>query len=135
MPNEKRNLLAIKTMKHYAILLLFPLLMHCKSAENISPTCYKGKLVLQGICMNYVIEAVNKDMDTSQVAFEWKNPASGKSYQHVFALASTCTFPSNIKEGDSFSFKIIQPPKENTCAQCLAYSPTPSKKLFIEVCP
>ncbi|MFY9159910.1 hypothetical protein [Aquirufa ecclesiirivi] len=122
-------------MKKYGILLVNLFLLQCKSAEKISPSCYQGKLVLQGICMNDVIEAVNKDIDTSQVAVNWKNPTTGKSYQHVFALASTCTFPPNIKEGDSFTFKIVNPPKENTCAQCLAYSPTPSKKLYIEICP
>lgn len=122
-------------MKKYGILLLLPLLIHCKSAEKLNPSCYQGKLVLQGICMNYVIEAVNKDFDTSKVVVNWQNPATGKNYQHVFALASICSFPSNIKEGDSFTFKIIDPPKENTCAQCLAYSPTPTKKLFIEICP
>lgn len=122
-------------MKKYGILFLLPLLIQCKSAEKISPKCYQGKLVLQGICMNYVIEASNKDIDTSQVDVNWKNPANGKNYQHVFALASTCTFPMNIKEGDSFTFKIINPSKDNTCAQCLAYSPTPAKKLYIEICP
>lgn len=122
-------------MKHLGILLLIPFFMHCKSAETISPTCYQGKLVLQGICMNYVIEAVNKDIDTTLVALNWKNPATGKNYPHVFALGNICNFPSNIKEGDSFTFKIVNPPKENTCAQCLAYSPTPDKKLYIEICP
>ncbi len=122
-------------MKKYGILLLLPLLIQCKSAEKISPTCYQGKFVLQGICMNYVIEAINKDIDTSKVEVNWKNPETGKSYQHVFALANPCSFSARIKEGEIFTFKIMSPPKEATCAQCLAYSPTPNKKLYIEICP
>lgn len=123
-------------MRKYGLLLLIPFLLQCKSAEKLNPSCYQGKLVLQGICMNYVIEAVNKDLDTNKVEPIWQNPMSGKVYSNIFALASVCTFPANIKEGDTFYFKVLNtPPKDNNCAQCLAYSPTPNKKLYIEVCP
>ncbi|RXK48727.1 hypothetical protein [Aquirufa rosea] len=84
--------------------------------------------------MNYVIEVLEGQVDTSQVEMMWKNQNTGKVYQKAFALRSICSFPENIKERDEFYFSISPLPEDKMCAQCKAYSPTPNKGLSIEIC-
>lgn len=84
--------------------------------------------------MNYVIEITEGTIDTSLYETNWVNPMTGQNFKNVFALGSICTFPANIKEGDSFYFKVLAKRPEATCVSCKAYSPTPNKSLYIEIC-
>ena len=84
--------------------------------------------------MNYVIQITEGDVDKALYESSWQNPLTNTTYQNVFGLESICTFPSTIKEGDEFYFSIPKRPIVQTCAQCKAYSPTPSKKISIEIC-
>ncbi len=93
-----------------------------------------GKLVLKGICMNYVIEVLDGDIDTDLIESEWTNEMTNAVYKNVFALGSVCNFPENIEEGDTFQFSIETNGTDQTCAVCEAYSPTPEKSLRIKVC-
>jgi len=88
--------------------------------------------VVKGICMNYVIQVLDPDFDSSLIELNWTNEFSDISYTNVFALGSVCDFPEDIDEGDEFNF-IIDNSKQNNCAVCLAYSPTPNKYLSITV--
>ncbi len=106
----------------------------CKKSEPPIVKCLKGKLVLQGICMNYVIEITEGSIDTTLYETKWTNPMNGVEFKNVFALGSICTFPPNIKEGDSFYFKVLKSRPDATCVNCKAYSPTPNKSLYIEIC-
>ncbi|MHA8062948.1 hypothetical protein [Aquirufa aurantiipilula] len=117
-----------------SLLLAMGLLSSCKREELPKTTCLKGRLAVKGICMNYVIEVVEGQVDSSQVEMLWKNPMSGKTYTQAFALKSICSFPENIKEGDEFYFSISPLPEDKMCAQCKAYSPVPAKGLSIEIC-
>lgn len=110
------------------------LITGCKREELPKSTCLKGRLAVQGICMNYVIEVVEGSVDSSQVEMLWKHPMTGKIYTQAFALKSICSFPENIKEGDEFYFSIAALPEDKMCAQCKAYSPVPLKGLSIEIC-
>lgn len=93
---------------------------------------YKGRLEIAGICMNYTIKLLEGKLDTSQREASWKDEATGKTYSNVFGLVNPCTFPTTIKQADEFYFHIVPPAKED-CVTCLAYYPTPSKKLSIIV--
>ena len=93
---------------------------------------YKGRLEIKGICMNYTISLVEGTMDTSGFAANWTDEVTKKSYKNVFALGSPCNFPATIKEGDEFYFSIDTTTVQN-CAVCMAYYPTPPKKLAIKV--
>ena len=93
-----------------------------------------GKLVLKGICMNYVIEVLDGDIDTDLIESEWTNETSNVVYNNVFALGSVCDFPEDIEEGDTFQFSVETNGTDQTCAVCEAYSPTPEKSLQIKVC-
>jgi hypothetical protein len=84
--------------------------------------------------MNYVIQITEGDVDKALYESSWQNPLTNTTYQNVFRLESICSFPSTIKEGDEFYFTIPKNPIPQTCAQCMAYSPTPNKMIYIEIC-
>ena len=130
-------------MKFYAILLFLLPLMQCDSIDPLldEPSCeegpvYLGKLAVQGICMNYVItieEKVPEEWyEQGFVAKTWVNPWEETTYNNAFQLRSICDFPNEIEEGDLFYFTISK--EEQLCAQCQAYSPTPTESLSIKVC-
>lgn len=114
--------------------LFFLVTISCNKSNDTSNACFKGKLVLKGICMNYVIQIIEGDIDKSLFESNWRNPVNNISYQNVFGLASICNFPSTINEGDEFYFTMPKNPIAQACAQCEAYSPIPSKKISIEIC-
>jgi hypothetical protein len=105
----------------------------CNKADQPPVEYFKGKLVLQGICMNYVIQIVEGSVNPTLFEQSWVNPLTNTTYKNVFGLASICTFPSNIKEGDEFYFTIPKNPVAQTCAQCKAYSPIPAKTINIAI--
>ena len=120
-------------VKHlFAFIIL--LNISCNKSNDTSVACFKGKLVLKGICMNYVIQITEGDVDKSLFESVWQNPLSNTTYQNVFGLASICNFPSTMNEGDEFYFTIPKNPIPQSCAQCKAYSPIPNKKISIEIC-
>jgi hypothetical protein len=94
---------------------------------------YKAKLEIKAICMNYTLRLTEGSLDTSMVAASWTDETTGKSYQNVFALGNPCTFPSSIELGQEFNFVIDTAKEQKQCAVCMAYYPTPPKKLFIKV--
>jgi hypothetical protein len=102
----------------------------CK--KNGLSGCYKARLELKGVCMNYTIKVLEGNIDTSLIEKNWTNPANGVTYQNVFGLGSVCDFPGEINQGDEFYFQIGNR-SNNGCAVCLAYYPTPQKKLSITV--
>ena len=95
---------------------------------------FRGKLEIKALCMNYTIRLVEGQIDTSKIAATWTDETTGKSYTNVFGLGNPCDFPSTIKQGDEFYFS-IGTVKERNCAVCMAYYPTPRKKLIIKVIP
>jgi len=101
---------------------------------SCEPGSFTGKLVLKGICMNYVIEVLNGDIDENLIEKEWTNEFTNMKYNNVFALGSQCNFPENIEEGDTFQFFIETKDINQNCAVCEAYSPTPDRSLQIQVC-
>lgn len=120
------------------ILVLCSIFLFC-SAEKCgtektdkSAGTYKGRLEIQGICMNYTISMTEGPADTSLVVAKWTDESTGKSYQNVFGLANPCDFPSSLKAGDEFIFT-IDTSANKECVVCMAYYPTPSKKLSIKI--
>ncbi len=118
----------------YILILIFLLNFNCNKSDLIALNCIKAKLVLQGLCMNYVIQIIEGNVDSSLFETIWINPITNVNYQNVFGLGSICTFPSTIKEGDEFYFTISKEQVIQTCPQCQAYSPTPNKKIAIQIC-
>lgn len=111
-------------------LILFLLFSCTKSEER--KVLYIGKLVKQGICLNYVIEVNNPNFPSEYIEEKWIDEFSKIEYNNVFTLESVCDFPDDIKEGDSFRFEIGNN-NSNFCAVCEAYTPIPSKRLKITV--
>jgi hypothetical protein len=94
--------------------------------------CYKGRLEIAGICRNFTIKVLDGNVDPSRIEASWTDPNTKTTYQNVFALGNYCSFPDDIKQGDEFYFTITNQPDSN-CVTCMAYYPTPSKKLCIAV--
>jgi hypothetical protein len=93
---------------------------------------YKGRLEIKGICSNYTIKLLEGNIDTSKIAAKWTDEVTNKSYSNVFALENPCYFPDSIKQGDEFYF-YIDTSVNKACIKCLAYYPTPPKKLPLRV--
>jgi len=104
-----------------------------KKAAKTSGT-YKAKLETKALCMNYTIRLLEGDIDTTLLATSWTDETTNKNYKNVFALGNPCNFPSTIEQGDEFYF-MIDTSKQTECAVCMAYYPTPPKKLSIKVVP
>jgi len=121
-------------MMKYLLAFFVLLNISCNKSNDTIQNCFKGKLVLKGLCMNYVIQIIEGDVDKALYESSWQNPSTKTTYQNVFGLGSICTFPSTINEGDEFYFSIPKSSIVQTCAQCMAYSPTPNKMIYIEIC-
>jgi len=120
-------------MKKIIVLPVFIILLISHSGcSKTNGVKYKGKLEIQGICMNYTVRLLEGNMDTSMITTNWTDAVTGKQYVSVFGLGSPCNFPATIKENDEFYFIIDKTSKQN-CAVCMAYYPTPPKKLSIKV--
>ena len=104
----------------------------CSNKKTPDTGTYKAKLAVKALCMNYTLSLVEGNLDTSLIVANWTDESTGKSYKNVFGLGSPCTFPASIQQGDEFYFTIDTTQKKD-CAVCMAYYPTPSKKLMIKV--
>ena len=93
---------------------------------------YKARLETKALCMNYTLRLLEGNIDTSLITANWTDESTGKTYTNVFGLGSRCTFPPNIEQGDDFYF-VIDSTQKQECAVCMAYYPTPPRKLSIKV--
>jgi hypothetical protein len=103
----------------------------CSMKKNVMGK-YKGRLEIKAICSNYTIKLLEGSIDTSKIATKWTDEVTNKSYTSVFALGNPCSFTKNIEQGDEFYFT-IDTSAEKECIVCMAYYPTPPKKLRIRV--
>lgn len=127
-------------MKRFGLIVLL-VILGCNKDEIDDREIFIGKLVVKGICMNYVIQVNDDNFPSSMLEENWStnwinNDGSDEfseiEYQNVFALKSVCDFPESIDEGDSFNF-VIDNDKDILCPVCLAYSPVPRKSVSITV--
>lgn len=114
-----------------AMLLLALPAKKCKETKKQNGLL-RGKLEIKALCMNYTVRLVEGAADTSKITANWTDETTGKSYSNVFGLANPCDFPSTIKQGDEFYFS-IDTMKVKNCAVCMAYYPTPPRKLTIKI--
>ncbi|WP_300598677.1 hypothetical protein [Niabella sp.] len=98
----------------------------------LSGKIYKARLEIAGMCGNYTFSNVDGQVDPKLVEASWTDPQTSKVYKNAFTIADPCGFPSGIKEGETFSFRMVTDPLKG-CAMCAAYYPTPGKKLNIKV--
>lgn len=122
------------------ILLSVLSVMSCDKQQEIQQvvadsTCYKGKLVLKGICNNAVVEVMDDRMNPAFYEKTWKDESTGIVYRNVMGNANYCTFPGDLKEGQEFYFRIDLPTSlPADCANCKALSPTPQTRQYIQIC-
>lgn len=113
------------------VMVLLSVQKQCKRA-NESLNCFKGRLEIKGICSNYTIKVLEGAIDSTRFSTSWTDENTNKTYSNVFALDSPCSFPADIKQGDEFYFTIRTEGDKN-CNVCMAYYPTPPKRLSISV--
>lgn len=113
------------------IILVSFILSSATCQKKSSNTCFKGRLEIKGLCMNYVIKVLEGKSSSLSVEKSWKDESSGKTYENVFALGSKCSFP-DLKEGEEFYFNLSSSEVQN-CAVCQAYRPVPNATNAIKV--
>ncbi len=104
----------------------------CSNTKKNVPGIYKARLEIKAICMNYTLSLLDGGIDSSLIMASWIDESTGKSYTNVFGLQSPCTFPPNIQQGDDFYF-MIDSSTIKDCIVCMAYYPTPPRKLSIKI--
>ena len=114
-------------------------LLSCDKQQDIQQvisdsTCYKGKLVLVGLCGNAVVQVLDERMPTSFYEATWKDESTGITNQKVMGNANYCNFPANLKENEEFYFRINSSEVIDNCFTCKAVSPSPKTRQFIEIC-
>jgi hypothetical protein len=126
-------------IRFLAIFVTVFFLMSCDKQQDIQQvvsdsTCYKGKLVLVGICGNAVVQVLDERMPSSYYEANWKDESTGITYQKVIGNANFCSFPANVKENEEFYFRVNPPEGIDDCPRCKAISPSPEKRQFIQIC-
>ncbi|MCH5717372.1 hypothetical protein [Niabella hibiscisoli] len=92
----------------------------------------KARFEVSGICSNYTFSLIEGDKDTSLVQASWTNPQTDSTYTNAFGVKNPCDLPEGLKVGDEFYFELDND-RPNRCMVCMAYYPTPAKKLNIKV--
>jgi len=118
------------------LFLMFGLSCHrnmvpAPAAVALASNCFKARMEIKGMCMNYVIKVLDGDISKLNLEREWKDETDGKVYSNVFALGSRCSFP-DIAEGGEFFFSLTGV-EDAGCNVCLAYRPVPAAKNNIVV--
>lgn len=98
----------------------------CNKTASSSTQCFKGRLEIKGICMNYVIKVLEGDIKALNMDSSWTDESDGKVYRNVFALGNKCNFP-DLKEGEEFYFTVTSTAAED-CNVCMAFRPVPATK-------
>ena len=120
-------------MKLFILLVsVFTLTVSADSCQKNKGQQYKARLEIKGICSNYTIALLEGEIDTSLISGNWIDEHANKNYQNVFGLGNPCSFPDSLKQGSEFYF-VIDSSKQEDCIVCMAYYPTPPKKLNIKV--
>ena len=117
-----------------ALFLLALSATRCKNEEKATAGPLKARLETKALCSNYTFTVTGGNIDTSLVAASWSDETTGKTFTKAFGIANPCDFPADIKEGEEFYFT-IEKQSSKECAVCMAYYPTPPKKLMIKVVP
>ena len=108
------------------------LLLGFQCEKQVDGPLLKGRLAVNGICSNITITLVEGDLEPTQFENSWTDPITGITYQKALRLANPCQFPSHIREGDEFYFR-VRPSVNESCVTCLAFYPTPQIALTIQV--
>jgi len=99
--------------------------------DSNDSTKIKAK-VIRITCASTVIEIL--DAAHYNLGVSWTMEGTTNSYEHVAVVANKCEFPSNLKEGDSFYFQVINESEaSNDCAVCMMYDYPPNKSIFLKV--
>lgn len=105
---------------------------HKSTLPNSTNGKMKARFEIAGICSNYTFSLIEGGVDSSLVEASWTNPQTDSTYTNAFGVKNPCDLPPGLKVGDTFYFE-IDADRPNRCMVCMAFYPTPAKKLNIKV--
>lgn len=122
----KRNPLIILFVAVFTITVL-PGFQCRKENEDIRLSgCIKGRLVVKGLCSQYVIQVISGDTGNAAIGANWVDPETNTNYTNVFTVKNYCSFPA-LNAGEEFYFYFIKQVRTMDCIVCLAARATPSQ--------
>lgn len=123
-------------MKFFLAALGFFLTISSCSNKTVPVSNHSGKMKarfeVSAICSNYTFSLIEGSNDSSLVEASWTDPQTKKTYSNAFGVKNPCDLPEGLKAGDEFYFELDND-RPNRCMVCMAYYPTPAKKLTIKV--
>lgn len=121
-----------------ALLLLFITLcaFRCdKDSDYIGGDMYTAQVKRITSCARFYACVITKgDINPDLVDNSWEH--EGQTYSNAFVVQNYCAFPTRLKAGESFRFRILKNQPRNNCQVCtIGILGAPSKKLNIKVIP
>jgi hypothetical protein len=115
----------------YSLIILAGILASWSSCEKTveKDGTIRGKLVHRS-CASIVVQVLDPEY-YGIGQNEWKQSPQKPTYEHVFNVENTCSFPQ-MNVGDEFTFKLTDQ-VDNNCAVCMMWDNPPAKKNRIEV--
>ena len=99
--------------------------------KKLTGDSIKGKLIYRS-CASTVVEVLDSKHYSLSVD-NWQQSPAKPTYNHVFAVANTCSF-GEMKEGQTFTFVLLNnDPKMKDCVVCALYDNPPTKTQIIKV--
>lgn len=123
-----------KTVAASLLLVITLCAFQCnKNGDHVGGTVYTAILKSTTSCARYYACVITEgSINPELVDNNWK--LGDQTYQKAFVVRNNCDFPSAIKEGASFRFRIIKNQVNSDCMICnIAIIGGPSKSLNIEV--
>lgn len=119
-----------------ASLLLFITLcaFRCdKDSDYIGNDIYTAEVKSITSCAKfYACVITNGDIDSDLVDNNLEH--GGRTYSKAFVVQNHCEFPTRLKTGESFRFRILKKQPRNNCQVCaIGILGAPSKKLSVKV--
>jgi hypothetical protein len=104
-----------------------------KDSVYIGDRIYTAEIKRTNSCARfYACVITNGEIDPDLVDNNWEH--EGQNYPKAFTVQNNCAFPSGLKSGDSFRFRILKNTARNNCQVCtIGIIGAPSKSLNIEI--
>ena len=117
-------------MRTFILIQILALLIN-SCTKSVSQPSIKGTVVYRS-CATIVVQVL--DEQHKNLGQDWQQSKDSPAFVNVFAVANTCSFPSNIKEGQQITFKVINSdPANKDCVRCEMFDNPPTKTQLIKV--
>ncbi len=104
-----------------------------KDSDYIGDDIYTAEVKSVTSCARFYACVVTKgDINPDLVDNNWEQ--NGQTYTKAFVVQNYCEFPTRLKAGESFRFRIVKKQPRNNCQVCtIGILNAPSKNLSVKV--